>query len=109
MSFVQLVAVGWLLLGVGDLAAAAPCTKPDSECAEYITVPPGSGRGLVYRMAPLNTRNDAVTKVLVVVHSAGRDADSYFRRALAGAFLAGALEHTLIARTRRIELEMQRF
>jgi pimeloyl-ACP methyl ester carboxylesterase len=96
MSFVRLVAVGWLLLGVGDLAAAAPCTKPDSECAEYLTVPTGGGRGLVYRTAPLNTRNDAVTRVLVVVHGAGRDADSYFRHALAGAFLAGALEDTLI-------------
>jgi hypothetical protein len=30
------------------------------------------------------------------VHGAGRDADNYFRNALAAAFLAGALDNTMV-------------
>jgi pimeloyl-ACP methyl ester carboxylesterase len=50
----------------------------------------------VYRTYPLEQRNDAITRVLVMVHGAGRDADNYFRSALAAAFLAGALDNTLV-------------
>ena len=42
---------------------------------------------MVYRSFPLDTRNDAITRVLVMVHGAGRDADNYFRSTLAAAFL----------------------
>lgn len=54
------------------------------------------GRSLVYRTYSLETPNQAITRALVVVHGAGRDADNYFRNALAAAFLAGALENTVI-------------
>ena len=32
----------------------------------------------------------------MVVHGAGRDADNYFRTAVAAAFLAGALDDTIV-------------
>jgi pimeloyl-ACP methyl ester carboxylesterase len=51
---------------------------------------------LIYRTYSLESRNQAVTEALIVVHGAGRDADNYFRNALAAAFLAGALENTVV-------------
>jgi predicted esterase len=50
----------------------------------------------VYRNFPLDTRNETITHAVIVVHGAGRDADNYFRSALAGAFLAGALPTALV-------------
>ena len=38
----------------------------------------------------------AITRAVIVVHGAGRDADNYYRSALAGAFLAGALQTALV-------------
>ena len=51
---------------------------------------------MVYRSFPLDVRNEAITRVVVVVHGAGRDADNYYRSALAGAFLAGALQTSIV-------------
>jgi pimeloyl-ACP methyl ester carboxylesterase len=50
----------------------------------------------VYRNLALDTRNDAITRAVIVVHGAGRDADNYYRSALAGTFLAGALQTALV-------------
>lgn len=78
------------------VAFAAPCSTATAACTEWVTLGVGPGRSLVYRTFPLDTRNDAITRVLVMVHGAGRDADNYFRSTLAAAFLAGALENTLV-------------
>jgi pimeloyl-ACP methyl ester carboxylesterase len=75
---------------------AAACTSASPACTEWMVVGGGPGRSLIYRSYPLDTRNDAITRVLVSIHGAGRDADGYFRSTLAAAFLAGALENTLI-------------
>ncbi len=74
----------------------APCTTATPDCTEWVAVGGGPGRSLVYRSFPLDARNDSVTRVVVVVHGAGRDADNYFRSAMAGAFLAGALRTALV-------------
>ena len=73
-----------------------PCTSAAPECTEWIPVGGGTGRSLVYRSFPLDTRNEAITRAVIVVHGAGRDADNYYRSALAGAFLAGALHTALV-------------
>jgi hypothetical protein len=65
-----------------------------------VTLGGGPGRSLVYRTYALDRRNDAITRVLVNVHGASRDADNYFRSTLAAGFLAGALENTLIVSPR---------
>jgi pimeloyl-ACP methyl ester carboxylesterase len=51
---------------------------------------------MVYRNHPLDVKNDAITQVLVVIHGQGRDADNYYRHAVAAAFLADALDRTLV-------------
>src|SRR5438093_2935554 len=74
-------------------AWAAPCITPTAACAEWVAYA-GQSRSLVYRTYPLDVKNDRLTRALVMVHGAGRDADHYFSTALAAAFLAGALEDT---------------
>ena len=74
---------------------AAPCTTV-AGCTEYVTLAGGPSRSLVYRTHPLEVRNPQITRALVMIHGAGRDADNYFRTALAAAFLAGALEDTIV-------------
>lgn len=54
----------------------------------------------LYANAPLSGENPQIRRVLVVVHGAGRDADEYFRSAMAAAFLSGALSDTLVVAPR---------
>ncbi len=56
----------------------------------------GPGRSMVYASYPLDVRNPAITRALIMVHGAGRNADHYFASAMAAAFLAGALDNTLV-------------
>ncbi len=74
---------------------AAPCITV-AACSEWVTLAGGPSRSLVYRTYALDARNPQITRALVMVHGAGRDADNYFRTALASAFLAGALEDTIV-------------
>jgi pimeloyl-ACP methyl ester carboxylesterase len=71
-----------------------PCTDATAECTDWIAV--GEGRSLVYRNFSVDTRNEAVTHALVLIHGAGRNADDYYRSALAAAFLADRLETALV-------------
>src|SRR3989442_1379175 len=84
------------LSALAGSAAAAPCTTAKSECTEWIVLNGGPSRSLIYRTYPLDQKNEAITRALIMVHGAGRDADNYFRTALAAAFLAGALDDTLV-------------
>jgi pimeloyl-ACP methyl ester carboxylesterase len=77
------------------LADGAPCVTA-AACTEWVELAGGPARSLVYRTLPLSERNDAVTRALIMVHGAGRDADNYFRTAIAAAFLAGALDDTIV-------------
>lgn len=87
------------LLG-GPLADAAPCASATPGCTEWVGFSGGTARSLVYRSFSLTSKNDEIVRALVVVHGQGRDADNYFRSALAAAFLADALEDTLIVAPR---------
>jgi pimeloyl-ACP methyl ester carboxylesterase len=77
-------------------AADGPCTTATPACTEMVGVSGASGRTLVYRNYPLDKRNEAITRGLVVVHGLGRDADNYYRHTLAAAFLADALNNTVL-------------
>ncbi len=75
---------------------AAPCVTATPECTEFVTLGGGPGRSLVYRNFSLDTKNEAITRVAIIVHGAGRNPDSYYMSGLGGAFLAGALETALV-------------
>ncbi len=82
--------------------AAAPCTKATTACERWITFDGGPARSMVYASYPLDARNAAITRALVMVHGAGRNADHYFETSMAAAFLAGALENTIVIAPRFI-------
>lgn len=83
-----------LLFLVSLSAYAATCTTVNPECTEWLKL--GSGRSLLYRSHPLETKNTKITRALIVVHGQGRNADDYFRTGVAAAFLAGALDDTIV-------------
>jgi hypothetical protein len=84
------------LSALAGSAAAAPCTTAKSECTEWIVLNGGPTRSLIYRTYAFDQKNDRITRAMIMVHGAGRDADNYFRTALAAAFLAGALDDTMV-------------
>ena len=73
-----------------------PCTTATASCTEWIAVAGDSSRLRVFRTYPLETRNSDITRAFILVHGAGRDADNYFRHALAAGFLGSALANTII-------------
>lgn len=77
-------------------AWAGPCISAVPTCTEWVTIAGGPSRSLVYRTYPLEAKNEGIVRALIMVHGAGRDADSYFRHVLAAAFLANGLEDTVV-------------
>jgi pimeloyl-ACP methyl ester carboxylesterase len=85
----------WLAFAAAP-ALAAPCITSTPACTEWITPGSASVRLLVYRSFPLDVKNADITRAVVLVHGAGRDADNYFQHVLAAAFLGGALDTTVV-------------
>ena len=60
------------LLAIGFNNAFAqepePCTSTTSECTEWVSLPDDLSRLLVYRTYPLDTRNEEITRALLMVH-----------------------------------------
>jgi Alpha/beta hydrolase family len=83
-------------LALAPAYAATPCLIATTECTEWVTLGGGPSRSMIYRTYSLDLRNDRITRALVMVHGTNRDADNYYRNALASAFLANALEDTVV-------------
>lgn len=77
-------------------APVEPCTHATTECEQWITFGGGPARSMVYSTYPLETPNTAITRALIMVHGAGRNPDHYFETATSAAFLAGALDNTIV-------------
>jgi hypothetical protein len=76
-------------------AYGAACTTTTG-CTEWITFNGGPARSMIYRTYSLTQRNENIKRAFILVHGASRDADNYFRTATAAAFLAGALDDTIV-------------
>lgn len=85
-----------ILLFAGAAAYAAPCITATSACTEWVTIGGGPWRSMIYRTYSLDTRNENITRALIVIHGTNRDADHYFNTSLAAAFLGNALEDTVV-------------
>ena len=72
-------------------AAPTPCTVPTTACARWITFGGGPARSMVYATYPLGVPQPAVTRALIMVHGALRNADHYFETATAAGFFSMAL------------------
>lgn len=83
-------------------APAPACTTPIAPCERWVTYGAGPARSMVYASYPLDGPNPGVTRALIMVHGAGRNADHYFATAMAAAFLAGAVENTIVVSPRLI-------
>jgi pimeloyl-ACP methyl ester carboxylesterase len=77
-------------------AAAAPCSRATNACERWVTFGKGPARSMVYASYPLDVANPAITRALIMVHGAGRNADHYFETSMAAGFLADALDNTII-------------
>src|SRR5262245_2552760 len=77
-------------------ATAAACTTATAPCTEWVALGSGPARSLIYRTYSLDTRNDSIRRALVMVHGTNRNADHYFATATAAAFLAGAVDDTVV-------------
>jgi pimeloyl-ACP methyl ester carboxylesterase len=92
-----------MILGLLVAAATvlgAPCTTVSADCTEWIRPAGQQSRVLIYRNYPLEAKNENITRALIFVHGINRDADNHFRTVLAAAFLAGALNNTVIVSPR---------
>ncbi|HEX5213837.1 MAG TPA: alpha/beta hydrolase [Vicinamibacterales bacterium] len=77
-------------------AAVAPCTTATDACVGWVVHGKGPARTMVYSSYKLTERNDNIRRALIMVHGTNRNADHYFSTAVAAAFLAGALEDTIV-------------
>ena len=84
-----------LFLAAGSAWGAA-CIAAAPECTEWIKLGGSASQSLIYRSHPITKKNAAIVRAFIMVHGAGRDADSYFRTAVAAAFLGDALENTIV-------------
>ena len=86
----------FLAIVLPRIASGAPCATAIPACTEWVTVAGRPSRVLIYRTYSIVTRNENITRALIMIHGSGRDADDYFRTALAAAFLAGALDDSIV-------------
>jgi len=78
-----------------DPPSPVPCYFADSRCWEQL--PLGDGYLLpVYRTHPIQVSDTTVERVVIVVHGAGRNPDSYFETMVDAAAWAGSWQGTMI-------------
>jgi pimeloyl-ACP methyl ester carboxylesterase len=77
-------------------AAAQPCTTPTTTCERWVPMGRGPGRAMAYATYPLDRRNPRIRRALIMVHGTLRNADHYFVTATGAAFLARALDDTVV-------------
>lgn len=93
------LAIAAIALSLGSAShspAVVPCTRATAACERWVTLGGGPARGMVYATYALDKPNTAITRALIMVHGADRNADHYFATATAAGFLAGALDNTII-------------
>ncbi len=74
----------------------APCVDAAPQCTGWVLLRGGPARGLAYSTYSLTVPNPAIHRALIMIHGALRNPDHYFRTATAAAFMAGALNDTIV-------------
>jgi pimeloyl-ACP methyl ester carboxylesterase len=85
-----------LVAQVTAAAPGAPCTAAEPKCTQFVTLKGGPARSMVYTTYPLDRTNPRIVRALIMIHGTNRNADRYFRSATSAAFLAGALEDSIV-------------
>ena len=81
---------------VSSAAFAASCTTVTLDCTEWVPIGGSHERSMIYRTHSLEKKNARIQRALIVIHGQGRNANDYFRTGVAAAFLAGALDDTIV-------------
>jgi pimeloyl-ACP methyl ester carboxylesterase len=79
-----------------DALAATPCLTVGPACTEFVRLGGGPAQSMIYTTYPLNKANPAIRRALIMVHGTNRNADHYFKTSIGAAFLANALEDTIV-------------
>lgn len=88
------------LFAMAGLVSGAPCSRGIAACTEPLPMG-GNGRFVtLYRSHPLPKGHAKARRALIVIHGAGRNADDYFPSGMAGAYLAGGLDDTVVVAPR---------
>ena len=73
-----------------------PCTTATAACSVWVKLGGGPARSMVYSTYSLSVRNPSIHRALIMIHGTNRNADHYFTTATGAAFLAGALNDTVV-------------
>ncbi len=74
----------------------APCISTAPECSGWVLFHGGPARGFVYSTYSLTVPNPTIRRALIMIHGALRNPDHYFKTATTAAFMAGALDDTIV-------------
>jgi pimeloyl-ACP methyl ester carboxylesterase len=85
-----------LLLTATTAHAATPCTTVGPACTEFVQLNGGPAQSLIYSTYSLSAPNPAIKRALIMVHGTNRNADHYFKTSIGAAFLANALNDTVV-------------
>lgn len=77
-------------------APAPACTTATGRCTEWVALGSGPARSLIYTSRSLDARDENIRRALIMVHGTNRNADHYFSTAVSAAFLAGALDDSVV-------------
>lgn len=95
-SIVMAFFIAAILVTRVDGQALASCTMPLPSCTEWLGVPAGPERVLLYRSDPLDAANPGITRAVIVIHGGGRTANLSYTTVSAAAFLAGVLDEAIL-------------
>src|SRR5687768_2265479 len=94
--FAAAIAAMFAALPGESQAQARPCITPTTPCERWMPLGGGPGRAMVYSTYSIDAPNPNLTRAFILIHGTGRNADHYFETAVAAAFLAGALDNTIV-------------
>jgi pimeloyl-ACP methyl ester carboxylesterase len=76
--------------------APKPCVEASEACVQWVPLGKTGARSMVYASYSLSKPNPHVRRALIMVHGTLRNADHYFTTATGAAFLAKALDDTIV-------------
>jgi hypothetical protein len=85
-----------IALAAAPAVASAPCTTATAACTDWVALGDGAARSKIYTSFPLAKHDAKITRALIMIHGTLRNADLYFSTATTSAFLANALDDTII-------------
>lgn len=97
--FARVLAAFAVSLAAPALAAPVgqkPCLSATNACVQWVTLGKSGARSMVYSTYSLARPNARIRRALIMVHGTLRNADHYFTTATGAAFLAKALDDTIV-------------